>query len=128
MVNPKAIANALGIQATGDFDRTFHNDKKDSPLSAENNALKNASGAAAATKETATLVLRGYPLLKAKTTLEITGVGAGAGIWYCKTVIQQWHVEHGYLTNAQLIKGEGGGDGGQSDPSDTITPSSPRVN
>lgn len=99
-----------------------HNDHKPEE-SADAQALGNAGKAAGNCKETAVLVLRGYPLLKAKTTVEITGVGKGTGVWYCKTVVQQWHVEHGYITNAQLMKGKGGGEGdgggGAGDVDDT---------
>lgn len=107
-------------QGTGLFNWTFNQDG--TKKSADNAALKNASGAANAGKETATLVLRGYPLLKAKTTIEITGVGKGSGVWYCKTVVQQWDVSHGYLTNVQLTKGEGGGDSGGSGVGPAPTP------
>lgn len=101
-------SNTVLTQTTGILNLTFYDDTKDGPP-ADDSAMRNASGAANTGKETATLTLRGYPLLKAKTTLEITGVGKGSGIWYCKTVVQQWHVEHGYLTNVQLTKGSGGG-------------------
>lgn len=100
---------------TGLANETHFNAGKKDGTNATENALKNASGAANGGKETATLVLRGYPLLKAKTTLEITGVGSGSGVWYCKTVVQQWNVEHGYITNAQLMRGGGGeGEGGSA--------------
>lgn len=49
-------------------------------------------------------------MLKAKTTLEITGVGKGSGVWYCKRVVQTWTVEHGYITQAFLTRGEGKGE------------------
>lgn len=113
MENPGAILDTIGFAAQGVYSRTFTNDKKDSTDSADNNALNNASGAANSNKETASLSLRGYPLLKAKTTLEITGVGKGSGVWYCKTVVQQWSVDHGYITNAQLLRGGDGGGGGE---------------
>ena len=78
------------------------------PDSAVANKLKNAAASAQAGKETATMMLRGYPLLKAKATVEVTGVGKGSGVWYCKTVVQEWSVEHGYTTNASMTKGKGG--------------------
>jgi phage protein D len=79
------------------------------PDSAVANKLKNAAASAQAGKETATMMLRGYPLLKAKATVEITGVGKGSGVWYCKTVVQEWSVDHGYTTNVSMTKGKGGG-------------------
>ena len=96
-------------RSVGKVDNTRHNDDKKS--SADRNKLKNASASANAGKETATMTLRGYPLLKAKATVEITGVGKGSGVWYCKTVVQEWHVDHGYITNAKMTKGGGGGGG-----------------
>jgi hypothetical protein len=84
----------------------------DKPNSAKANKAANALKSAAAGKETATMTLRGYPRLKAKATVEVTGVGAGSGKWYCKTVVQQWTVEHGYVSNAQLTRG-GEGEGGK---------------
>ena len=60
------------------------------------------------------MAVRGYPLLKAKATIEVTGVGAGSGVWYCKTVVQQWHVQHGYVTDLKLTKGKGVSGGGKS--------------
>ena len=124
------VSNTVLTQTTGVFNLTFHKD--DDPIkSADANALKNASSAANAGTETASLVLRGYPLLKAKTTIEITGVGKGSGIWYCKTVVQQWHVDHGYITNVQLIKGKGGGNSGGgsggSSSGDSVSPATPNV-
>jgi len=94
------------------WNATFNNDHN--KKSAAGNKLKNASAAASSGKETAHLTLRGYPLLKAKKTIEITGVGKGSGKWYCKSVVQQWHVDHGYLTNAVLTKGANGGKGSGS--------------
>jgi phage protein D len=96
--------------ATGLAEQTRHQDG--TKKSADAAAQKNALAAAAAGKEQASIVLRGYPMLKAKTTLEITGVGKGSGVWYCKRVVQQWSVDHGYITNAVLTRGEGGGGGG----------------
>lgn len=96
----------------GEANKTFNNDG--TKKSADAAALKNALAATAAGNEKAVLVLRGYPLLKAKTTLEITGVGKGSGVWYCKRVVQHWHVNHGYITNAMLTKGKGGGGGSGS--------------
>jgi phage protein D len=126
------MGEAIGLGAfklsvqTGLANQTHFNAGKTDGTNATENALKNASGAANGGKETASLVLRGYPLLKAKTTLEITGVGKGSGIWYCKTVIHQWDVNHGYLTNAQLMKGEGG-DGGGDTPGDSVPPPTKKV-
>jgi hypothetical protein len=94
------------------WNATFNND--DNKKSASGNKLKNASAAASSGTETAHMTLRGYPLLKAKATIEITGVGKGSGKWYCKTVVQQWHVEHGYLTNVSMTKGANGGSSGGS--------------
>jgi hypothetical protein len=105
-LNTEDINVALGTKSDAHNDHTPEK-------AADAQALGNAGKAAGNCKETAVLVLRGYPLLKAKTTVEVTGVGKGSGVWYCKTVVQQWHVEHGYLTNAQLMKGKGGGGGGQ---------------
>lgn len=95
---------------TGIFNWTFNQDG--TKKSADNAALNNASAAANTGTEVASIVLRGYPLLKGKSTLEITGVGKGSGKWYCKTVIQEWDVTHGYLTKAELTKGKGGDGGG----------------
>lgn len=92
------------------------NHQGDKPDSAKANKVANALKAAAAGKETATMTLRGYPRLKAKTTVEVTGVGAGSGKWYCKTVVQEWSVTHGYISSAQLIRGGGGGSRGSSAP------------
>ena len=126
MVNSELLSKNL-TSSSGSGNVTFNNDGN-KEKSADENALKNASGAANNSKETADLVLRGYPLLKAKTTLEITGVGKGSGVWYCKTVVQQWHVDHGYLTNVKLMKqggddssgSDGGGDSGVTPPSAPI--------
>lgn len=98
--------------STGLAEQTRHQDG--TKKSADAAAQKNALAAAAAGKEQASIVLRGYPMLKAKTTLEITGVGKGSGVWYCKRVVQQWTVDHGYITNAVLTRGEGGGGGGSN--------------
>lgn len=98
--------------STGLAEQTRHQDG--TKKSADAAAQKNALAAAAAGKEQASIVLRGYPMLKAKTTLEITGVGKGSGVWYCKRVVQQWTVDHGYITNAVLTKGEGGGGGSEN--------------
>jgi hypothetical protein len=84
------------------------------PESAESNKLKNAEASANSGTETATMMLRGYPSLKAKGTVEVTGVGKGSGIWYCKTVVQEWQVDKGYITNVTMTKGGGGGSGGNS--------------
>ena len=94
------------ILSTGPWNAWQHND--DNAKSADKNKLKNAGASAGAGTETAQMTLRGYPLLKAKATVEVTGVGKGSGKWYCKTVIQEWHVNHGYLTNAVLTKGAKG--------------------
>lgn len=94
-----------GIFSSGVANATFLNTGKTDGSNPALNALQNASASANSGKETASIVLRGYPLLKAKTTLEITGVGKGSGVWYCKTVVQQWNIAHGYLTVAQLIRG-----------------------
>ena len=102
--------------SSGVKDQTHHNDG--TKKAADAAALKNAAAAAGGSKEKATLVLRGYPGLKAKTTLEITGVGAGSGVWYCKRVVQHWHVNHGYITNVAMTRGGGGSSGkGGSNPS-----------
>jgi len=111
--------NTKGVSCSGTGSCTFTNADKKNGENPADNALSNASASANSNKETATITLRGYPLLKAKTTLEITGVGKGSGIWYCKTVIQQWSVEHGYMTSAQLTRGDGGGGGEGGDGGST---------
>ena len=117
-VNPNTTAgsvdklNPIFSRQQGPTDNTRHNDDKKS--SADRNKLKNAAASANAGKETATMTLLGYPLLKAKATVEVTGVGKGSGVWYCKTVVQEWHVSHGYITNAKMTKGSSGGGGGAS--------------
>jgi phage protein D len=101
--------------STGLAEQTRHQDG--TKKSADAAALKNALAAAAAGEEQASIILRGYPMLKAKTTLEITGVGKGSGIWYCKRVVQHWTVDNGYVTQAALTRGKGGGgnsSGGQT--------------
>jgi phage protein D len=98
------------VQVVGTSNIATHNDNK--PDSATANKMSNAVKSTAAGEETATMTLRGYPRLKAKATVEVTGVGKGSGKWYCKTVVQQWNVDHGYLTNALLIKGGGGDSSG----------------
>jgi hypothetical protein len=108
------LKNTTIEQSIGNMNETFKNDGN--AKSGDKNKLKNASGAANAGKETAHMTLRGYPLLKAKATVEVTGVGKGSGGWYCKTVVQEWSVTHGYLTNVQMTKGSGGG-GGSKDSS-----------
>ena len=111
-INSTLIAKELGLTgftlSPGTNNNTFHNND-DAKKSADSHVSSNASAAAAAKKEKATMAIRGYPLLKGKTTVEVTGVGAGSGVWYCKTVVQQWHVQHGYVTDLQLTRGEGGG-------------------
>jgi phage protein D len=104
---PSTTMAVLGIGA-GNKGKFF----TETPDSAVANKLKNAAASAQAGKETASMMLRGYPLLKAKATVEVTGVGKGSGVWYCKTVIQEWNVEHGYITNVSMTKGSGGGGGG----------------
>ena len=103
------------ITPRGQANVSAHEDDKAN--SAKANKAANALKAAAAGKETATMTLRGYPRLKAKATVEVTGVGAGSGMWYCKTVVQEWSVMHGYISNAQLTRG--GGDGGNTPGGDT---------
>lgn len=88
---------------------TFNNDG--GPKSADSNRIKNGQADEASKEETATLLLRGYPSLKGKTCIEITGVGKGSGKWYCKTVIHTWSVDNGYITQASLIRGKKGGGG-----------------
>jgi len=106
--------------STGIAEQTRHQDG--TKKSADAAAQKNALAAAAAGEEQASLVLRGYPMLKAKTTLEITGVGRGSGVWYCKRVVQQWTVDYGYITNAILTRGESNGEGGNSQGGEGSTP------
>jgi hypothetical protein len=127
MINSSLMGKSLtSITGTGNI--TFHNDD-DTKKSADGHALENASGAANNGKETASLIIRGYPLLKAKTTLEITGVGKGSGVWYCKTVVQQWHVDHGYLTNVKLMKdGGNASDSGEGGGGTPIGPAPGKVN
>lgn len=98
------------MNTNGLVNATFNADHK--PNSADANRNANAQADAKSKEETATIVLRGYPLLKGKSCIEVTGVGKGSGKWYCKTVVQTWSVDHGYYTQAQLTKGKGGSSGG----------------
>lgn len=86
--------------------KTFNNDG--GPKSADANRIKNGQADEASKKETAQILLRGYPKLRGKTCIEVTGVGKGSGKWYCKTVIHTWSTESGYITQASLTKGKGG--------------------
>lgn len=102
-----------GLQQCGSSaNQTFRNDGTDNAGTI--NSLRNASAAAGAGKETASIALIGYPSLKGKGTIEITGVGKGSGKWYCKTVVHTWDTEHGYITTAELTRGDGGDGGGES--------------
>jgi hypothetical protein len=106
-----AISYEDSLKVTvGQNNKTFNNDG--TPASADANRNANAQADAKSKEETASITLRGYPLLKGKSCIEVTGVGKGSGKWYCKTVIQTWSVEHGYYTKAQLTKGKGGTGGG----------------
>lgn len=100
LMNSRGLANA-----------TYNRDHK--PNSADANRNANAQADAKSKEETAVIVLRGYPLLKGKSCIEVTGVGKGSGKWYCKTVIQTWSVDNGYYTKAQLTKGKGGNSSGE---------------
>lgn len=94
--------NNLGLA-----NKTYNNDG--GPKSADANRIKNGQADEASKKETAQILLRGYPKLRGKTCIEVTGVGKGSGKWYCKTVIHTWSTEAGYITQASLTKGKGGG-------------------
>ena len=111
------------MNSVGLANATFNRDHK--PNSADDNRLKNATAEAKSKEETAVIILRGYPLLKGKSCIEVTGVGKGSGKWYCKTVVQSWHVDHGYMTRAQLTKGKGGGGG--SDAGNTPVEPPPNI-
>lgn len=107
----------------GPADQTTHNDEN-KKKSASQHLLNNALAEAAANKEQAVILLKGVPLLKAKMCIEVTGVGKGSGNWYCKKVVQEWDIERGYYTRAQLIRGEGrgssGGGGNMAKPPDSV--------
>jgi hypothetical protein len=61
---------------------------------------------------TAKLELKGYPLLKAKGTVTILGVGeAASGDYYVKKVTHKWKPGDGYKTEAELSRGGTGGKG-----------------
>ena len=58
------------------------------------------------------LVVVGYPTLRAKTTVEIQGVGpAASGTWYVKSTRHSWQKNKGYITHASLVRGQVGGSG-----------------
>lgn len=85
-----------------------HRNEDDPKKSATQHHMNNACAETGSTKEQAKILLIGVPLLKAKTCIEVTGVGKGSGKWYCKKVIQEWSMEQGYHTQALLTRGEGG--------------------
>lgn len=89
-------------------DTTHNESNKDK--SPTQHFVENANREAGSNKETAQIILKGVPILKAKTCIEVTGVGKGSGKWYCKKVIQMWDIHKGYLTQAVLTRGKGGGD------------------
>lgn len=107
VIDPHGPSSTTGA-AVGLKNQTHHNDaKKDS---ADKNKLANATANAAASNETATIFLRGFPRLKAKIVIEVTGVGKGSGKWYVSESQQSWHVDKGYTSAAKLTKGGMGGE------------------
>lgn len=105
----KPVDNSKGSSdapcATGSCDSRHKDNTKNA---ADKNKLANATANTQSNKETAIMHLRGYPQLKAKITISVSGVGAGSGKWYVKESIQEWHVEKGYYTQAMLTRGKGG--------------------
>jgi phage protein D len=122
-LGPDSIVD-IGIDSLGNADATFHND--DNKKSADGNACDNCQRESSSYKETAQMTLRGYPLLKAKGCVTVSGVGKGSGKWYCHTVDHGWTVQDGYVTRVYMTKGkeEGGGGGGNNQEPDSTPPSS----
>jgi phage protein D len=83
---------------------------------AEKNRANNAKNGAKSSGVTASLVLIGYPLLKAKKCVTIENVGPDAsGKWYVKNCTHSWSHSSGYSTNAALMRsglGQNGCQGG----------------
>ena len=78
----------------------------------DKNRGKNHGGQQNQDPITAKLELKGYPLLKAKTTVEIQGVGpAASGTYYVKKVTHTWKQGENYKTVAELSRGGTGGKG-----------------
>jgi hypothetical protein len=66
---------------------------------------------------TADLELKGYPRLKGKTIIEVTGVGSKAsGSYYGKQVSHSWNDSNGLRTKAKLIRGGSGKGGAGGEP------------
>lgn len=78
----------------------------------DENRSKNHGGQQNQDPITAKLDLKGYPLLKAKGTVTILGVGeASSGDYYVKKVTHKWKPGDGYKTEAELSRGGTGGKG-----------------
>jgi hypothetical protein len=67
---------------------------------------------------TGSLTLKGFPTLRAKTTVKIMGVGEEAsGTYYVKKCTHTWRIGQGYQTKAELSRaGTGKGGVGDSPP------------
>ena len=103
-------AGPQGYHASTGLADSTHRNEDNEEKSPTKHAVANANNEAGSNKETAQIILKGVPILKAKTCIEVTGVGKGSGKWYCKKVIQMWDMHKGYLTQAVLTRGKGGGD------------------
>jgi len=90
---------------------------KDKGRSGENRGKnRNKSGGSEPIK--GTLVVIGFPTLKAKGTVNIQGVGdTASGTWYVKSTHHSWSKGKGYITKAELVRGRSGkGDSGGRSP------------
>jgi len=73
------------------------------------NRGENHQNAAQQAPITAKLVLRGFPSLRAKTTVDIAGAGSKAsGTYYVKKATHNMSGQSGYLTHADLVRGGSG--------------------
>lgn len=78
----------------------------------DGNRADNHQNAAQQAPITARLVLRGFPSLRAKATVGVTGAGSKAsGTYYVKKAVHNMQGQNGYLTTADLARG-GSGEGG----------------
>lgn len=83
----------------------------------DKNRADNHSNQAQQSPVTAKLELKGYPTLRAKTTVAIMGVGPEAsGTYYVQKCRHTWRPDQGYRTVADLIRGGAGQGGVGGDP------------
>jgi hypothetical protein len=92
---------------------TFSSAKRGSAANRASNHSKNHKNSPI----NASLTLKGFPTLRAKTTVQVLNVGPEAtGTYYVSSVTHSWKPRQGYKTVAQLQRGGSGKGGAGGDP------------